>query len=434
MTVTSSGNDNDCSIVTESYPSNTPDKPVILDACLTYIKFSLKNHDQAYVQDVVIEKFVLSAIRDARERLFRYCAPTVKYDYRGPLKSSHPRVKSLHALQYIFTKLKELDSINQVPSIACPSDQLQSLLQINERRLHDDRLQKLEGEINGLKQLSSSHNDLKNLVTSLLNSRQVPISQPVNDDPQRSRSASVSVKRKSESNQPSPDVMEVESEGEFKLPSYQRKQLERRDLKRQRLDIPIPGALAQSTPKRLPPKPQAVWGKSSTSANTGFGGAVPQAFIFSCAIDTEPEKVKSHLITRGIKVTDVKLASHKDAFRKSFVITVESISDYESLLSGEHIPKFVRVREYIPPRSNVNSRSWDTAARKPSFMNNPQVIPSPVTKFQHAINGIEKLDSTLMRENELAAAASTALTAHAIKDIITSVTTDTSDAIHNTTN
>ena len=67
-------------------------------------------------------------------------------------------------------------------------------------------------------------------------------------------------------------------------------------------------------------------------------------------------------------------------------------------------------------------------------MNNPQVIPSPVTKFQHAINGIEKLDSTLMRENELAAAASTALTAHAIKDIITSVTTDTSDAIHNTTN
>ena len=109
MTVTSSGNDHDCSIVTESYPSSTPDKPVILDACLTYIKFSLKNHDQAYVQDVVIEKFVLSAIRDARERLFRYCAPTVKYDYRGPLKSSHPRVKSLHALQYIFTKLKELD-------------------------------------------------------------------------------------------------------------------------------------------------------------------------------------------------------------------------------------------------------------------------------------------------------------------------------------
>ena len=135
--------------------------------------------------------------------------------------------------------------------------------------------------------------------------------------------------------------------------------------------------------------------------------------------------LSSHLITRGIKVTDVKLASHKDAFRKSFVITVESISDYESLLSGEHIPKFVRVREYIPPRSNVNSRSWDTAARKPSFMNNPHMIPSPVTKFQHAINGIDKLDSTLMRDNELAA--------HEIKDIITSAPTDTPKAIVNTT-
>ena len=68
--------------------------------------------------------------------------------------------------------------------------------------------------------------------------------------------------------------------------------------------------------------------------------------------------MKAHLVRHDIKVLEVKQVSHEQAPFKSFKIVVEKQEDYNKLISGECVPQYVRVKRYIPPRSErVDNRN-----------------------------------------------------------------------------
>ena len=366
--------------------------PVILDACLTYIKYNMMTRDKAYIQEVVCSRFDLEAIVKARGLIFKYCEPNKSSVYRGPNSSKTLREKAIHAFQGIFSKLSELDVASKSPIIACSSDDLNSLLSSNGPCDHmhvDHRLEKLESDISELKRIESSVNDLKQTVIALITSPS--LSAEVTDKPQcavpyltdyppfqRNRSSSVrSVKRtRSESEQQSAHDMDTGREesvqqGEFIFPRTHLKQQDKRD-KRQKVlseGNSYANVTDKGTPKHTSYRERSNWGKFSVNTSNGFSAAVPDGFIFGCSMQTDADTIKSHLMNRGLKVKNVELVSHERAVRRSFRVIVDTISDFENLVSGEHIPKFIRVRRYIPPRKTPGNQSWDS--KKPPFVNDP---------------------------------------------------------------
>ena len=79
----------------------------------------------------------------------------------------------------------------------------------------------------------------------------------------------------------------------------------------------------------------------------GFSGVVPDAFIYKCSIDADGDKIKTHLINKGIGIKSVELKSHVNALTRSFKVSVESLEDFDKLNSGEFIPRNIRVKKYI---------------------------------------------------------------------------------------
>ena len=51
----------------------------------------------------------------------------------------------------------------------------------------------------------------------------------------------------------------------------------------------------------------------------------------------------------------MEIKSHRDAPSRSFRVAVESSVDFDKLISGENIPRYVKVKEYV----NFNRRSRD---------------------------------------------------------------------------
>ena len=102
----------------------------------------------------------------------------------------------------------------------------------------------------------------------------------------------------------------------------------------------------------------------------GFCAKVPDAFIYRCSRDTEAEIIQNHLVKKGVKVTKVELKSNQNAECRSFKVSVESLEDFDKLLSREFTPRHVKVREYIYYKNcNVGKRSPSMS----SFMDHSNV-------------------------------------------------------------
>ena len=133
-----------------------------------------------------------------------------------------------------------------------------------------------------------------------------------------------------------------------------------------------------------------VEGRSS-DASPDFAGAVPDIFLYRCQKDTEADGVKSSLTRKGVKIKSVDLISHVEAATRSFKVCVESTHDYDKLMSGDCIPRYVRVKEFIHfRRTNSDKSSWDHASIVNNTITN-QVYHSnclAVTSMQCEINEV----------------------------------------------
>ena len=101
-------------------------------------------------------------------------------------------------------------------------------------------------------------------------------------------------------------------------------------------------------------KKPGVFGKSKSTKISSFKGVpreIPKAFIYRCAQQANEKDVSEWLIEEKINVTDVKLASHENAFFKSFIVSVNKKEDFDKLLTGEHLPEGIGVRRYYRPRA-----------------------------------------------------------------------------------
>ena len=134
----------------------------------------------------------------------------------------------------------------------------------------------------------------------------------------------------------------------FSLPKQQRKRIKRRECKDQKSKVEI-----------------------SQVHVPGFSGKVPDAFIYGCSKDTRSQAIKEHLVSKGIGVKSVTLKSHDEAKSSSFKVCVDTVDDFERLLSRKFIPKYVKVKEYIyysDTRSVGRSRR-NHDSRKSSYPN-----------------------------------------------------------------
>ena len=103
-------------------------------------------------------------------------------------------------------------------------------------------------------------------------------------------------------------------------------------------------------------------GRSSDVA-PDFAGALPDIFLYRCKKDTEADGVKNSLTMKGLKINSVDLISHVDAATRSFKVCVESTDDFDRLMSGDCIPRYVRVKEFIHfRRKNSDKSSWGHAS------------------------------------------------------------------------
>ena len=87
----------------EIIPVTSDGGHVILDACLSYIKFLMGSESKLAIQNVICAKFELDTLKTSREKLFKCVYPDKKYVYNGPKSTSTDAQKSVHALEGILT-------------------------------------------------------------------------------------------------------------------------------------------------------------------------------------------------------------------------------------------------------------------------------------------------------------------------------------------
>lgn len=115
-------------------------------------------------------------------------------------------------------------------------------------------------------------------------------------------------------------------------------------------------------------------GTSSDTSVAGFSGKAPDVFIYRCSTDTKAEIIKDNLTNKGIQIKSVELYSHKDAATNSFKVSVETLEDFDKLLSRDFTPRFVKVKKFIYYRDHKSDkRSWHHTPRNSSCMNHPNV-------------------------------------------------------------
>jgi hypothetical protein len=384
-------------------------KITILDACLSYIKYSMTNRDKLYVQDATCARFDLPTIKRSHEIIVKYCEPNQPYKYKGPNKST-PREKAIAAFDQIYTKLRGLDASGCTPIIACPSDELHVILSMNghcDHKALEQRFQKIESDVSQINVMEKGLNDLKATVLALMTN---PISAPVvscippiikdrlintdSQSPTRSRlSSASSVKRLRSDGDDSSDNSDIE----FIIPKNHIKQANRRE-KRQKLangTKSYSAAVKSSAPKPTPNRREAVWGKSSEVSCSGFTGSIPDAFIFNCEGNPDEQKVREHLDSKNINTSKIELMSHKDSYKRSFKITLVSYEDYDRLLSGEHLPRGVGVKKFIRPRAiqlwgNSDASFMNSAARD---TNNMKMISAFNSFSDNELRHVSKVNS-----------------------------------------
>ena len=442
MTGDSSGNS------TETVSGN--DMP-ILNACLSFIRYTMISRDKLYIQDATCARFDIASIKNAHKVLHIFCDPTEKYTYKGPNKSSM-REKSIHAFEQIYDKLKFLDARGQTPTIACPSDELHSILSMNghcDHKVMEIRFQKVEDDVSDLKSMEKTVEDLKRSVLALMSgtspmysasaAAMSAISPSTRDrvmgnsvglvTTTRARSPSVASSKRNRSES---DGSSDNSDLDFKVPKYHEKRVVRRDKKLKTSGDPKSYAtsLKSGTPKSSLNRRPANWGKSSEASCSGFAGAVPDAFLFNCAGNPTEQQVRDHLVSKKISVVNIKLKSGVEAYRRSFQVSLLTHTDYDNLLSGEFLPRGVGVKKFIHPK--YVGQSW--ASNRPAFVKHPSS-----DKVTADVNGFFKLSEIesdlLLRKNVITPSVVTIINSDGVSSdsVINSATTIIPDSVSNNT-
>ena len=351
----------------------------ILNSCLTFIKYLMASKDKNYIQDAVVSRFSLEAVMTAREELYKCCCPMDRYAYRGPNKVINVRDRSIHAFEGIYTKLIEVDALNVMPVIACPSEDLGMLLRFNSDSLIiDTRFQKLESEISDLKPTFHRYTEV------VASSNQYPTPDQASAIPPvtRRRLGSESFKRRRmENGVKQTGSSDVESEGsanedeqeeQFHLPREQARQVARRSYSdkvkaySQQPATNRPQQAATNKPKRRP----AIWGKA-TVTNGQLSGNPPEIMMFNCRLRCKEEHVMDHFKALGIDLVKASnMTTYADARTRSFRLTVSSISDYDKIMTGELTDQCVGVRRFIPKAQSFNKPN-DLAIAVTQFLNEP---------------------------------------------------------------
>ena len=110
----------------------------------------------------------------------------------------------------------------------------------------------------------------------------------------------------------------------------------------------------------------------------GFSGVTPDVFLYRCSKDTKAEIIKESLSKHGINVKSVELKSHKDAETRSFKVSVDTVQDFDKVMSRRFIPRYVKVKRFIHYRDSKDVKRLNVqATRITSFMNHPSVSPKP---------------------------------------------------------
>lgn len=338
---------------------------VILNPCLAYIKHLMGSQTKLSIQNIVCAKFDLDSLKSAREVLYKTSNPTEKYRYNGPQKANTEAEKAVHCLEGIFTKLQQLDQSASSLVFACPSNELECILNSSTSPTGDDinlfRLNKMEKDLHELKDVKNKVNDLQNTVLAMMTSPLYAVNQPAKPHltqrefpvlPSRDRSSSVASTKRVR-NSESDDEPQLDNDG-YQLSRRESKKLQQAE-KRARTNIPSPlfsNAVKNGTPKASNKKKQFAWGKSTEDSATKFKGVVPEIFITRCSVDTNTEDVVSDLREKGIIVKKAELKSKPEVSFRSFKLTVNTTKDYDKIISGEPLPPGVKVRPWIYYRTN----------------------------------------------------------------------------------
>ena len=385
-----------------------PTQPVLVNSLLSYMKFLMLSCGKTLIFDEICAKFDLDAIKCAREVAFNLLPDknTDRYVYQGPNGVKSPREKSIHALEGVYAKMNTLDQTSCPVLFVCPSHDLSRFLKqstLCDHKCDVDRFHKLETDVSNLKQLQTSYDDLKQTVRMLQSNLVLP-SKPADVPPilnhppasLRDRSDSVrSVKRNL-----STDSMDAdEINGGFRLTNTELKKIKRR-----KLSANYSGALLNGVPKpnAVIPKRQGTWGQSSNPSSDDFAGSVPDCFLYNCGTNTTVDGIIRNLGAKGITVKSAELKSPSDAATLSFRVILEKLEDFEKLMSGEHILKRMKVREFIHfKRRNNGKNQVNNTMKKPSYVYHPKPVnsaPNPHNVYQAAVNDLNKL---LAQSNEV---------------------------------
>ena len=237
---------------------------------------------------------------------------------------------------------------------------------------YDNRLRSIETEVNKMKNLESTVRTLQSELSLLkkssngqagpnVQSLTLPIYEKLKQhipSISRDRSESIASSKRARSTNDSNDELSSDAESVFQLPKKQIKKNARNEKKRK---LSAGGPTFSDIAKKIPPnvgsKPKgkyrpAIWGKAeNVQSDSSISGAVPEVFMFNFAQHVNENAVKDYLKSQNINSTHVKLVSHKDARKRSFKVSLASYRDYDSLKSGEKLPRGVGVRNFYYPRS-----------------------------------------------------------------------------------
>ena len=110
--------------------NNNPDssKHTIVNAVLSLMHGLSIQNDKSIISEAIVSRFDLSALKKAREVLFKTVDPVEKFTaYNGPQRGSD-RDKVMGAFDSVYTRMMKLDADDQMPIFLCPSEDLPTML------------------------------------------------------------------------------------------------------------------------------------------------------------------------------------------------------------------------------------------------------------------------------------------------------------------
>lgn len=358
----------------------------ILNSCLALTKHLMAAKDKSYIQDAVVSRFSLEVVMVARETLHTHCSPKEKYAYRGPNKVVNVRDRSIHAFDGIYSKCVELDALNRMPVIACPSEDLGILLSFNNDPIVvDARFRQIENEISELKRTFHQYTDV------VRSNNPLPTVDQASSIPPATRRRLVSESNKRRRTDNGVEYLSESEDDEFKLPRDQVKKLERRTYSDRLKDAPPNSDRQLSLANKKPNRPPATWGKAKSLNNSHLSGSPPEIFMFKCRLNVEEENVKEHFKALEIDLPEVcKMTKHAEARSHSFKLTVATAEDYEKILTGNYTPPYVGVRRFIPAKRIINKENSNSQSGVTTQAINDFLSESPPRFMQTST--VEKSD------------------------------------------